>query len=492
MSFFSITYLALYFTVLLLLAIYGAHRYLMVYLYYKYKDRTGGPKAETEPAEWPTVTIQLPVFNEQFVVERLIDTICVIDYPPSKLEIQVLDDSTDETTGIARACVDKHQARGVEIQYLHRPDRSGFKAGALEEGLKQSHGEFVAIFDADFIPPPDILKRTIPGFADAGISMVQTRWDHLNRDYSLLTQVQAMMLDGHFVMEHGARHRSGRCYNFNGTAGIWRRSSIAEAGGWQHDTLTEDLDLSYRAQLAGQRFLFVDDVVSPAELPVDINAFKSQQHRWAKGSIQTARKLLPDVLRSDMPWRVKLEAVFHLTNNLAYLLMLMLSVLMFPSIVIRVREGWISSFWIDLPFLLAATVSISIFYLCAQREISMRHWKKRIIYLPFLMSIGIGICINNSKAVLEALTGYWTDFQRTPKFGFAPDQERLKSTKYRGSRNWLPALELLFAGHFALLIYYTAVNKIYSSIPFLLLFFVGFLYVGVMSLWPSGSQRIHG
>lgn len=464
----------------------------MVYLYYKYKDRAGTPKAESEPSDWPTVTIQLPVFNEQYVVERLIDTICKIDYPRSQLEIQVLDDSTDDTTGIARACVDKHQARGIEIQYLHRPDRSGFKAGALDEGLRQSHGEFVAIFDADFIPPPDILKRTIPGFVDAGISMVQTRWDHLNRDYSLLTQVQAIMLDGHFVMEHGARHRSGRCYNFNGTAGIWRRSSIAEAGGWQHDTLTEDLDLSYRAQLAGQRFLFVDDVVSPAELPIDINAFKSQQHRWAKGSIQTARKLLPDVLRSAMPWRVKLEAVFHLTNNLAYLLMLMLSVLMFPSIVIRVREGWISSFWIDLPFLLAATISISIFYLCSQREVSPGHWMKRIVYLPFLMSIGIGICINNSKAVIEALTGYWTEFQRTPKYGVTHSQVGQRSTQYQGSRNWLPALELLFAGHFALLIYYTAVNKIYSSIPFLLLFFIGYLYVGVMSLWPAGSQRIRG
>ena len=485
MSFLSITYLVLYFSVLILLAVYGAHRFLMVYLYYKYKRRRTAPKAESTLDTWPVVTIQLPVYNEQYVVERLIATVCKISYPPDRLEIQVLDDSTDETTAIANAAVERHRSEGVDIQYIHRTERKGFKAGALEEGLEKARGEFIAIFDADFIPPEDILKRTIPGFADGTTAMIQTRWDHLNRRYSLLTQVQAIMLDGHFVMEHGARHRSGRFFNFNGTAGVWRRSSIDAAGGWQHDTLTEDLDLSYRAQLMGQQFLFLEDVVSPAELPVEINAFKSQQHRWAKGSIQTARKLLPTVLRSELPFRVKLEATLHLTNNIAYLLMLMLSVLMFPSIVIRVREGWISSFWIDLPFLLAATVSISTFYICSQREVSPQHWLGRIKYLPFLMSIGIGICVNNSKAVLEALTGYWTEFQRTPKFGITDRRGRRQWMSYHSTRTWLPALELLLAFHFGLLIYYTAVNKIFSSIPFLLLFFAGYLYVGIGSLWPN-------
>ena len=484
MSFLSITYLALYFSVLILLAVYGAHRFLMVYIYYKYKRRRTTPKAQSTLDTWPVVTIQLPVYNEQYVVGRLIDTVCKISYPPDRLEIQVLDDSTDETTAIAKASVERHRSEGVDIQYIHRTERKGFKAGALEEGLKNARGQFIAIFDADFIPPEDILKRTMPGFSDGTIAMIQTRWDHLNRGYSLLTQVQAIMLDGHFVMEHGARHRSGRFFNFNGTAGVWRRSSIDAAGGWQHDTLTEDLDLSYRAQLMGQQFLFMEDVLSPSELPVEINAFKSQQHRWAKGSIQTARKLLPTVLRSKLPFKVKLEAVFHLTNNIAYLLMLLLSVLMFPSIVIRVREGWISSFWIDLPFLLAATVSISIFYMCSQREISPRHWRVRIKYLPFLMCIGIGICVNNAKAVLEALTGYWTEFQRTPKFGITDGRGRWQWMNYRGPRTWLPALELLFAFLFGLLIYYTAVYKIFSTIPFLLLFFVGYLYVGIGSLWP--------
>ena len=408
MSYFSTFYLFLYFAVLILLAIYGAHRYLMVFLYYKYKRQQTHSKVETV-TDWPRVTVQLPIYNEQYVVERLLDTVCRIEYPADRLEIQVLDDSTDETAGIARACVDRHRSLGIDIHYLHRTDRIGFKAGALDAGLMQAKGEFIAIFDADFIPPPHILFKTIPGFMNERVGMIQTRWDHLNRDYSLLTQVQAIMLDGHFIMEHGARHQSGRFFNFNGTAGVWRRRSIEEAGGWQHDTLTEDLDLSYRAQLAGQQFLFIEDVVSPAELPVDINAFKSQQHRWAKGSIQTARKLLPTVLRSELPLKVKIEAIFHLTNNMAYPLMLLLSILMFPSIVIRVREGWFSSFLIDLPFLLAATVSISIFYICSEREVDPRRWLTRIKYLPFLMAVGGDVGQAEVRAICLAAQQYGYD-----------------------------------------------------------------------------------
>lgn len=485
MSYLSLTFITLYFIVLILLAIYGAHRYLMVYLYYKYKRRNQPPEAQTLQPPYPMMTVQLPVYNEQYVVTRLIDAICALDYPQDRLEIQVLDDSTDETLDISARRVAFYQERGFDIHHLCRANRIGFKAGALREGLERAQGEFVAIFDADFIPSPDILKRVLPGFSDPDIGMIQTRWGYLNRDHSLLTQVQAMMLDGHFIMEHGARSGSGRLFNFNGTAGVWRRRCIDEAGGWQHDTLTEDLDLSYRAQLGGQRFLFLEEVVCPSELPVEMNAFKAQQRRWAKGSMQTARKLLPTVLRSNLPLKAKIESVFHLTNNLAYLLMVLLSILMFPSIVIRVQVGWMSSFWIDLPFLLAATVSISFFYLCAQREIAPNTWRRRIVFLPCLMSIGIGICVNNAKAVIEALLGHWTEFQRTPKYGVEGKDERWRRASYRSQRTWLPALELLFAGHFGLLIYYAAVNRIYSSIAFLLLFFFGFLYVGLASIWPS-------
>src|SRR5262245_34069813 len=283
----QILILVVYFFVLSILAIYGWHRYYLVYLYMKNKGKV--PVAPPLPAsdQLPRVTIQLPIFNEMYVADRLIDAVCEMDYPRDRLEIQVLDDSTDETTGIAELAVRRHAARGFNISYLHRVDRTGYKAGALEAGLKEASGEFVAIFDSDFIPPADFLTRTLPHFStDPKIGMVQARWGHINQDYSLLTKIQSILLDAHFVLEHGGRNRAGCFFNFNGTAGIWRRAAIESAGGWQHDTLTEDLDLSYRAQLAGWRFVFLPDVVSPAEVPVEMNSFKSQQHRWAKGSIQ--------------------------------------------------------------------------------------------------------------------------------------------------------------------------------------------------------------
>src|SRR5215204_7408862 len=305
--------LVLYFFVLSILAIYGWHRYYLVHLYTKYRDKV--PSKDLAPptrAQMVPVTIQLPIYNEMYVADRLIDAVCEMDYPKELLEIQVLDDSTDETTDIAELAVRRHAARGFNIHYLHRVDRTGYKAGALEAGLKQSTSGFVAIFDADFIPPVDFLKRTLPYFeTDPKIGMVQARWGHINQDYSLLTKIQSILLDAHFVLEHGGRNRSGCFFNFNGTAGIWRREVISDAGGWQHDTLTEDLDLSYRAQLRGWRFVFLPDLVAPAEVPVEMNSFKSQQHRWAKGSIQTCMKLLPMILRSNQPLSVKAEAFFH-------------------------------------------------------------------------------------------------------------------------------------------------------------------------------------
>jgi cellulose synthase/poly-beta-1,6-N-acetylglucosamine synthase-like glycosyltransferase len=321
--------LAAYFFVLIILAVYGWHRYYLVYLYMRHRDREPRPGPPLDPP--PPVTIQLPLYNEMYVADRLIDAVCRIKYPADLLEIQVLDDSTDETRGIAEQAVRRFAAQGVDIKYLHRSNRTGYKAGALEAGLRQARGEFVAIFDADFIPTPDFLERLMPHFADSNVGMVQARWGHINQDYSLLTKIQSILLDGHFVLEHGGRNRAGRFFNFNGTAGVWRRRAIDEAGGWQHDTLTEDLDLSYRAQLRGWRFVFVSDVIAPAEVPVEMNAFKSQQHRWAKGSVQTCRKLLPRILAADVPLAVKAEAFFHLTANFNYPLMCVLSVLMFPA-----------------------------------------------------------------------------------------------------------------------------------------------------------------
>ena len=283
-----------------MLAIYGWHRYYLVYLYMKNKDQV--PPVPPPLAVLPRVTVQLPIFNEMYVADRLIASVCELDYPKDLLQIQVLDDSTDETTGIAEMAVRRHAGRGFDIQYLHRVDRTGYKAGALDEGLREATGEFIAIFDADFTPSSDFLMRTLPYFAtDPKVAMVQARWGHINQDYSLLTKIQSILLDAHFVLEHGGRNRAGCFFNFNGTAGIWRREAIPDAGGWQHDTLTEDLDLSYRAQLRGWRFIFLADLVAPAEVPVEMNSFKSQQHRWAKGSIQTCMKLLPAILRSNQP-----------------------------------------------------------------------------------------------------------------------------------------------------------------------------------------------
>ena len=357
--------LAAYFFVLIILAVYGWHRYYLVYLYLGNRDKEPKPGPPLVPA--PVVTIQLPLYNEMYVADRLIDAVCRIDYPRELLEVQVLDDSEDETCSIAELAIRRAAMQGLDIKYYHRTDRTGFKAGALEAGLKVARGEFIAILDADFVPTPDFLTRLMPHFSDPRVGMVQARWGHINQDYSLLTKIQSILLDGHFVLEHGGRNRSGRFFNFNGTAGVWRRAAIDDAGGWQHDTLTEDLDLSYRAQLRGWRFVFVSDLIEPAEVPVEMNAFKSQQHRWAKGSIQTCCKLLPTILRAEIPLGVKIEAFFHLTANFNYPLMSVLSVLMFPAMVIRYNMGWYEMLLIDVPLFFAATFSVCNFYMVCQR-----------------------------------------------------------------------------------------------------------------------------
>src|ERR1700736_3697765 len=407
-----------YFIVLFILALYGLHRYWLVYDYYAYRKNV--PPAPPPVTEWPRVTIQLPIYNERYVIERLVEAISRFDYPSDLLDVQVLDDSTDETQQVARNCVGRYASQGMPITYIHRSHREGYKAGALENGLKSAKGEFVAIFDADFVPAADFLQLTIPYFMDpgggAGIGMVQTRWTYLNTDYSLLTQVETILLDGHFVVEHGARSRRGTFFNFNGTAGLWRRKAIDQAGGWQHDTLTEDTDLSYRAQLVGWKFLYLPHIECASELPVDMNSFKAQQARWAKGLMQTAIKILPRMMRSDEPSNIKWEAVFHLTANISYPLMVLLSTMLLPAMIVRFYQGWIQMLVIDLPLFLASTCSISSFYLVAQKEIHPKTWWRTFLYMPFVMATGIGISVRNAQAVLEAIAGKKSEFTRTPKY----------------------------------------------------------------------------
>ncbi len=478
---FDLALLIPYFIVLIILAAYGAHRYWLVYLYYKHKkNKTTEPLAHF--GELPRVTVQLPIFNEQYVVERLLDAVCRLEYPREKLDIQLLDDSTDETVEVARILVERYAALGNPVVYLHRDNREGYKAGALEAGLKTAKGEFVAIFDADFVPPPDFLMKCIHHFTDPKVGMVQTRWTHINRNYSLLTEVEAILLDGHFVLEHSGRSRSGVFFNFNGTAGMWRRSAIDEAGGWEHDTLTEDTDLSYRAQLKGWKFLYLQDVECPAELPVEMTAFKTQQARWAKGLIQVSKKILPRVFASDASRHVKIEAWYHLTANLSYPLMIVLSVLLLPAMVIRFYQGWFQMLYIDLPLFLASTFSISSFYLVSQKELFPKSWLRSLLYLPLLMSLGIGLTITNTIAVLEALVGKQTAFARTPKYRVESKKDRVGAKKYRKRLGWVPWIELLIGTYFALAIFYAIDNENYFTVPFLFLFVIGYWVTGLMSL----------
>lgn len=483
MSLIDAAILGSYFLTLVILSVFGLHRYIMLYLYYRYRDRRA--IAVPLPDVLPRVTIQLPVYNEMYVIDRLLDSVARIRYPRELLQIQVLDDSTDETIEMVAAAVERYRGEGFDIVHLHRQDRTGFKAGALEAGLRTATGEFVLIFDADFVAPPDILEKTLGQFVDPQVGMVQARWGHLNRDYSLLTQVQAILLDGHFVLEHGGRNRSGRFFNFNGTAGVWRRSTIEDAGGWTHDTLTEDLDLSYRAQMKGWRFVYLQDVVSPAEIPVEMNGFKSQQFRWAKGQIQTCRKLLPSIFASDLPLPVKVESFFHLGANFGYPLMILLALLMFPAMVIRYNMGWYEMLVIDVPLFMGATMSVCSFYIASQKEIFGEGWKSRIKYLPATLALGIGLSVSNAKAVLEALLGWDSEFTRTPKYGVQSCSDDWRQKRYRGNVTLVPYIELLLGVYFTFMAYYAAMNGIFGTLPFIVLFQAGYLYAGFMSLFQN-------
>jgi cellulose synthase/poly-beta-1,6-N-acetylglucosamine synthase-like glycosyltransferase len=480
-----------YLVTLALISVYGLHRYWITLLFYRTRSRVPRPAGRYD--RLPRVTVQLPMYNERHVAERVIEAACGIRYPADRLQVEVLDDSTDESAEIARRCCERLAGRGHDVQYIHRADRVGYKAGALEHGLKTATGEFIAVFDADFVPPPAFLRRTIHHFTDPQVGMVQTCWDHLNRDASALTASQAVFLDGHFLIEHTARNRAGRWMNFNGTAGIWRRATIESAGGWQHDTLTEDVDLSYRAQLAGWRFVYLPRVRCPAELPPEIEAFKSQQHRWTKGSIQTARKLLWKIFRSSAPLGTKIEAFFHLTSPMVYVLMVLMVLIIFPALFVNVQPfergdatGWV---FCATVFLLA-TASAGSFYVAGQRQ-RRRGRLSAIAQIPMLLVVGIGITLNNTRAVLEALVGHRSGFIRTPKY-----RATGRDAKWRQgaalvrlpARRVFAVVEILVASYLTLCLA-LAMSSAFTavSMPFIFLFAAGYWYVGLASLTGAGS-----
>ena len=489
--------LVIYLSALLALFVYGINCYVLMFLFWRRHRQAYGRHTaikasyfqKMDPRDWPRVTVQLPVYNECYVVERLIEAVCRLDYPKELLEIQVLDDSTDDTVRIAQTVTTRMKRQGFDIVHLHRKDRSGFKAGALAEGLRQAKGELMAIFDADFIPNADFLMETVPCFADPDIGMLQTRWGHVNGNYSLLTRAQSMGIDGHFGIEQGARAWNGLFMNFNGTAGIWRKSAIVDAGGWQADTLTEDLDLSYRAQLKGWKLQFVSHVVCPAEVPVTINAFKSQQHRWAKGSIQTAKKNLGPIFRARLPLMTKIQAFLHLTHYMVHPMMLLVVLTSIPMLYTRMLlNGWAWPLMIFTLFCLA-TCGPSSMYLFSQ-QIIYKDWKRRVKFIPLLMCLGTGIAVNNTKAVLEALLNLPSNFIRTPKYGIRTRCDTWQGKCYAIPLSPLSIIELLF-GLYSLtgLCLFLFFSK-YLVSPFLVIYTLGFFYVFFLSVMQGyGKQR---
>jgi len=459
-----------YFTVLLLLCTYGVHRAHLVLLWARTRRNVRQRIAEYElPEALPKVTIQLPLYNEATVVERLLEATAAMDYPRDRLEIQVLDDSNDETRLLATRKVNALQIAGVDIKYVRRADRVGYKAGALDYGLNEASGELVAIFDADFIPQPDFLKRVVGHFSDPKVAMVQTRWEHLNRGASLMTHVQAMLLDGHHVVENQARFGSGKLFNFSGTGGVWRKAAIADAGGWQHDTLTEDLDLSYRAQLAGWKFIYRPDVTTPSELPEEMSALRAQQFRWAKGTVQTARKLLWRVLSAkQLTVGQRIEAFFHMTPHTAYPLMMLLSVLVLPALLMVPASSAGTMLLIDLPLCLGATGSIGAFFMLAERA-QGRSPFGALLRLPAVIALGAGLSPLVTQAAYGGLRHMAGEFVRTPKRGDG-------TPRYR-QRARLPWAELVLCMISSCSVVVSVQTGHWFATPFTLMFACGYAYV---------------
>jgi cellulose synthase/poly-beta-1,6-N-acetylglucosamine synthase-like glycosyltransferase len=466
-----------YMLILAMLAVYGLHRSHLVLLLRKYRSKIAAPPApiakDASPTALPHVTVQLPLFNEPDVVEQLLEAVARLEYPREKLEIQVLDDSTDDTRELARAKVESLARRGIDAVYIHRHDRTGFKAGALDYGQRMAKGELIAVFDADFIPQPDFLRAVVPHFEDAKIGCVQARWGHMNRDHSLLTKIESLMLDGHHMVENCARYGSDRFFNFSGTGGIWRREAIAAAGGWQHDTLTEDLDLSYRAQLAGFKFVYRVDHVTPAELPEEMEAFRAQQFRWAKGTVQTARKLLGRVwARKDLAFNVRSEAIFHMTPHFAYPFMLLLSVFLLPMLIVMPASDPRTLLLVDVPLMLGSSGSVVAFYVTADLA-QGRSALGALVKLPALMALGCGMSPYLTKAVLQGMGGATGEFVRTPKKG---DKSAVKQRYH--ARTQIPWIELALALQNFIAIGVAIQTKHYLAAPFALMFGMGYAWVG--------------
>jgi hypothetical protein len=478
----------LYAALSILLGLYAVHRVHLVALAWRVRRR--GPAPAPLPDPLPVVTVQLPIYNERYVAARLIDAACALDWPADRLEVQVLDDSTDDTSAICAERVTAWRGRGIAAVHLRRASRAGYKAGALEAGLAAAAGELVLVLDADFVPAPDFLRRTVGHFADPAVGMVQARWEHLNRAAGPLTEVQALLLDGHFAVEQTARARTGRFFNFNGTAGLWRRAAIESAGGWQHDTLTEDLDLSYRALLAGWRFAYLLDQSVPAELPADINAFKSQQFRWAKGSVQVARKLLPAVVRSRQPLRVKIEAALHLTHNLPYLLTAALALLAVPALVWS-EGGRAAPLALELALAAGAVLVTAGYLLAAERGIHGRLGGRRalavVARVPALLAVTAGISLSQARAVIEGAAGRPSEFVRTPKSGEVGAARR--GPGYLARAGLTPILELAAAAWLAVGLGQAIAAGRLAAAPILALFAIGFACVGVASLAPTRARR---
>lgn len=477
-----------------LLFLYAMNCYVMIFLHHRMRRRIQ-PHDEAVWQAWhacksplPQITVQLPIYNERYVVQRLLDAVVRLQYPKDLLELQVLDDSTDETTAIAAQLVQCHRQEGFDITLLHRPHRHGFKAGALQEGLKVAKGVFIVIFDADFMPASDFLMRLLPFFQDPTIAMVQSRWGYINGDYSILTRAQTFGINGHFWVEQAARCWSGLFMNFNGSGGIWRRQAIEEVGGWQADTLTEDLDLSYRVQLQGWRLKFVPQVVCPAEVPAQMTAVKSQQHRWAKGSIQTAKKLLPHILRADLPRFTKYQALCHLTNYLVHPLLLLV-ILISPLLlafdpVSAARQSLLAGVSFTL-----ATFGPSCMYLYAHRHL-YHDWKQRLWAFPFLLMLGTGIALNNTKAIVEALCNRQSAFVRTPKFRLECPTDTWVEKRYHVPITWDSLGEMFLALYCAAWVLLSMQQRsLYFINPFFVLFTLGFASVALWSVWEVWQKR---
>lgn len=468
-----------YFLSLTILFVFGLHGFIMIYYHKKYRDNNPVPKPQID--ENSVITIQLPLYNEMYVAERLINAVCEIEYPKDKLEIQVLDDSTDETVSVVANSVEKKQNEGFDIKHIRRGTREGFKAGALKEGLKIAKGEFIAIFDADFIPHKDFLKKTLSFFNDDKIGMVQTRWEHLNSDYSIITKAQALALDGHFVIEQSVRNKSGFFINFNGTGGVWRKSCIEDAGNWHADTLTEDLDLSYRAQLNGWKFVYLKDFTSPAELPSEINALKSQQFRWTKGAIETAKKILPLVWKSEIPLRVKLQSTFHLTNNFVFPFILLAAILNVPLVFVK-NSGSHGLYFTMMSVFVLAFISSFVFYLYAQKDVHL-DWRKRIVLFPLFMAGSMGLAVNNSRAVFEGLLNRKSEFVRTPKYKLETNKDSWMGKKYIEKKlGFSVYVEALLAVYCLIGILASLYFMEFGALPFQILFFLGFAFMSITSI----------